>query len=84
MAQQVKDLALSLLWRRFDPWVENIHMPWACPPQNNKNTQQVIKEMKSNGIIYFSTFKSTTFIYPIQIQLLYIICNLSANDFLKF
>ena len=25
----VKDLALSLLWHRFDPWPRNFHMPQA-------------------------------------------------------
>ena len=35
MAQQIKDPALSLLWlgllvwRGFDPWPRNFHMPWA-------------------------------------------------------
>ena len=32
MAQWVKDLALSLLWRRFDPWPGNLHMPFGRPP----------------------------------------------------
>ena len=37
MAQQVKDLVLSLqqlgllLWYRFDPWPGNFHMPWLWP-----------------------------------------------------
>ena len=31
MAQHVKDLALSLLWRRFDPWSRDFYMP--CMPQ---------------------------------------------------
>ena len=26
MAQWVRDLALSLLWLRFDPWPRNFHM----------------------------------------------------------
>ena len=39
MAQQVKEPALSLLWRSFDPWPRNFHMLrlqpeevrlWAC------------------------------------------------------
>ena len=25
---EVKDLALSLLWLRCDPWPRNFHMPW--------------------------------------------------------
>ena len=28
MAQQVKDLALSLLRHGFDPWLGNFHMLW--------------------------------------------------------
>ena len=38
VAQQVKDLALSLqqrgllLWLVFDPWPKNFYMPWAQPP----------------------------------------------------
>ena len=31
MVQQVKDLALSLLWRVFDPWLWNCGTPWAWP-----------------------------------------------------
>ena len=27
MVQQVKDLALSLLWLRFSPWPRNFYMP---------------------------------------------------------
>ena len=36
----VEDPALSLqhlgllLWREFDPWPRNFHMPWAQPPKN--------------------------------------------------
>ena len=42
MAQRVKDLASSLqrlrslLWRRFDPWPGNFHMPRAWLKQTNK------------------------------------------------
>ena len=31
VAQWVKDLALSLLWRGFDPWPGNFHIPWLWP-----------------------------------------------------
>ncbi len=31
MAQQVKDLALSLLWLGFSPWSGDFHMPQAQP-----------------------------------------------------
>ena len=36
VAQQIKDLALFLLWYRFDPWPVNFHRPWAWPKINNK------------------------------------------------
>ena len=44
MAQQVKDLALlllwlgSLMWRRFNPWPRNFHMPHIWTKQKVKNT----------------------------------------------
>ena len=31
MTLWVKDLAMSLLWREFDPWPGNFHMLWAQP-----------------------------------------------------
>lgn len=31
MAQQVKNLAFSLLWCRFDPWSGNFRMPLMQP-----------------------------------------------------
>ena len=31
MAQRVKDLALSLLWHRFNPWSRNLCMPQVQP-----------------------------------------------------
>ena len=34
MAQQLKDLALSLLWHGFDPWPGNFCVPWVWPQQN--------------------------------------------------
>ena len=33
LAQQVKDLALSLLRHGFDPWPGKFHMLWTGPPQ---------------------------------------------------
>ena len=42
MAQRVKDLVLSLLWlwlllwRRFDPWPGNFHMPQAWQKKKKK------------------------------------------------
>ena len=31
MAQEVKNLVVSLLWPEFNPWPQNFHMPWAWP-----------------------------------------------------
>ena len=42
VVQQVKDPALSLqwfgllLWHRFDPWLENFHMPRAWPKKKKR------------------------------------------------
>ena len=42
VAQQAKDLPLSLLWlglqlwHGFNPWPRNFHMPWAWPKENNR------------------------------------------------
>ena len=36
--QQVKELALSLLWCQFDPWPRNFHMLWAWPKKKRKNS----------------------------------------------
>ena len=38
VTQWVKDLALSLLWRGFDSWPRNFHMPWMCPKKRTKQT----------------------------------------------
>ena len=38
MAQQVKDLALPLLWHRFDPWPGNFH----CCGRGQKKTKIII------------------------------------------
>ena len=34
VAQQVKNLPLSLLWHRFDPWTGNFHVRQAQHPKN--------------------------------------------------
>ena len=58
MAQQVKDLVLSLLrlwfllWRGFDPWPRNFHMPWAQPKQTkitNKDKKTKNKQTKKKN-----------------------------------
>lgn len=42
MAQQVRDLALSLLWHGFLPWPGTFHMPQAQhpPPPNNHSEME--------------------------------------------
>ena len=37
MAQQVKDLALSLLWHQFDPWPWNFCRLWAWPQKRRRH-----------------------------------------------
>ena len=42
VVQWVKDMTLSLqglgmlLWREFDPWPRNFHMPWVQPKKKKK------------------------------------------------
>ena len=36
VAQQIKDLAVSLLWSRFDPWSGNFRMSQAWPKRTNE------------------------------------------------
>ena len=36
VAQQIKYPALSLLWREFNPWPRNFHMPWVLPLTTTK------------------------------------------------
>ena len=56
MAQQVKDLVLSLQWleslpwKRFDPWLGDFHIPWAA--KKKKNTSKVT-QLKRNDIELF-------------------------------
>ena len=47
MAQQFKDLALSLLWHGFDPRSENFHMLYAWPPNKQEQQQQNPKYVQS-------------------------------------
>ena len=49
VAQQVKDLALSLLWCRFHPWPGNFH--YAKPKQTNKRCGRTSKRtgIRSGG-----------------------------------
>ena len=43
--QQVKELALSLLWCQFDPWPRNFHMLWAWPKKKRKKQSWEKKEI---------------------------------------
>ena len=36
MAQWVKDIGLSLLWYRLNPWLYNFHVPQARPKKDKK------------------------------------------------
>lgn len=36
VVQQVRDLALSLLWWEFDPWLGSFRMLWAQPKKKKK------------------------------------------------
>ena len=59
VAQQIKNLMLSLLWLwlqlrcGFDSRPRNFYMPWAWPKQKNKQTnkkQKTPKQTKQNSI----------------------------------
>ena len=53
-----KDLALSLLWLRFDSWPGKVHMPWACPPTPpQKNKPETILTLDLFTISLFPCFK---------------------------
>ena len=42
--QWVKDLALSLLWLRFDPWPWNFRMPHAWPKKERRKGGRKVRE----------------------------------------
>ena len=44
VAQRIKNLTLSLLWHRFNPWPGNFRMPHVCPEQQQ---QQQIRNTPS-------------------------------------
>ena len=44
MAQQVEDLTLSLLWRKFDPWPGNFPMVQAWTKQNKTKKKKEKKK----------------------------------------
>ena len=50
MAQQVKDLAWSLLWCGFDPLPGNFHRPWARLKEKTKQKQPP-KNRREKGCI---------------------------------
>ena len=49
MAQQFKDLALSLMWQGFDPWPGNFHTLWAWPKKKGL-------KLSYAGILFVGTF----------------------------
>ena len=60
VAQQVKDLALSLLWCRFDPWPGNFHMPWAWPKKEKEKEKKQIgtRKLKLMALGYHKGWKT--------------------------
>ena len=44
--QWVKDLALSLLWCEFDPWLGKFHMPWVRQKKKKKERKKERKKGK--------------------------------------
>ena len=49
VAEQVKDLVWSLLWRGFNPWPRNFHMLWAQPKERRRDRQTERKEGRREG-----------------------------------
>ena len=47
MAQQVKDLVLSLLWLRFEPWPGNFCVPWVLSASSPQKKWLSIEESHS-------------------------------------
>ena len=56
MAQQLKDLALSLhwlrllLWHRFDPWPGTFHMPCVWPKKNELK-KYIIRSSRRGSVV---------------------------------
>ena len=46
MALWVKDPVLSLLWRRVDPWPQNIHVTW---PKKKKKSEREAADLRAEG-----------------------------------
>ena len=51
MAQQVKDLMLSLLWHRFDPCPRNFHMLWVQPKKKKKKNENLEFPLWCSGLM---------------------------------
>jgi len=62
VAQQVKDLALSLqrlrllLWHRFDPWLGNFHMPWAQAKKKEEKRKKRKRTKKKKKKVHKTSF----------------------------
>ena len=71
MAQQVKDMVLSLLWFRsvlwcgFSPWPGNFHMLWVWQKKKKKKKR---KERKEKNFIYSNTKKNKTLLNNLIIE----------------
>ena len=50
MAQQVKDLALSLQWHKMDPWLQNLRVLWAQPKKSTKNATVKPRQALNQGV----------------------------------
>ena len=49
MAQQVRDLALSLLWPEFSPWPGNFHRPQVWPKEEGGGGEGEEEEEEAGG-----------------------------------
>ena len=77
MAQQVKDLALSLLWfksllwRKFNPWPRNIHMPQVWPKTKQSmilpNAERECESTTPNILVVRIKLGATTWHYLLMV-----------------
>ena len=63
MAQWVKDLALSLLWSRFDPWPRSFCILWVQPKPNRHSKNFVCFYLKLMSVYSFTRLWIQSFMY---------------------
>ena len=69
MAQQVRDLELSLLWHRFAPWPKNFHMLQARPKRKRKQIYGYqVGQVKGRDGLGFWDWYMHTFVYGMDGQ----------------